>query len=354
MSRLFKNISKKTGLSPGTLTFVGHQKTEKLRISVIDYDGTTFSEKTVDTIEECLPFQETPTVTWINIDGLHDTAVIDTVGRLFDIHPLVLEDILNTNQRPKIEIFDDFVYIVVKMLTVDEEKFTISSEQVSILLKKNIVISLQEKPGDILDPLRERIRKGLGRVRKMGTDYLTYAILDIIVDHYFAILETMGEEIERIEEELMNESQPETLNGIYRLKREMLFLRKSTWPLRELVNSFERSESPLIRKKTVPFLRDLYDHAIQIIDIVETSRDLLSGMLDLYLSNVSNKMNEVMKVLTVFAAIFIPLTFIVGIYGTNFDFIPELHWHYGYFEMWGVMIAVGVGLVIYFKKKKWL
>jgi magnesium transporter len=354
MSRLIKNISKTIGLPPGTLTFVGKKKLEKTKISIIDYDSSNFSEKEAKKIEECFLFKKTPTITWLNIDGLHDLEIIDKIGKHYEIHPLVLEDILNTGQRPKIEVFDDYIFITLKMLTFNEKEFKILSEQVSLILGKNFVISFQEKTGDIFDPLRKRISNGKGRIRKMNSDYLTYALLDIIIDYYFNILEKIGEKIENFEEELMLESKSDTLNEIYRLKREVLYLRKATWPLRESINKLERSESLLIHKKTTPYLRDLYDHTIQVIDTVETSRDLLSGMLELYLSSVSNKMNEIMKVLTIFAAIFIPLTFIAGIYGTNFDFIPELKWRYGYFAMWGVMIITGIGLLLFFKKNKWI
>jgi len=354
MSRLIKNLSKKIGLSPGTLAFIGKKKIEITRISVLDYDQENYNEKEIENIEDCFIFKDTPTVTWLNIDGLQDVEIIDKIGKHYKIHPLVLEDILNTGQRPKIEVFDDYIFIVIKMLTFNEKEFKITSEQVSMILGENFVISFQEQPGDIFDPLRERIRKGKGRIRKMHSDYLTYALLDIVIDYYFSILESIGDKIEKFEEELMSEPKTDTLNEIYRLKREVLFLRKSVWPLRESVNKLERSESSLVHRKTGPYLRDLYDHTIQVIDTVETSRDLLSGMLDLYLSSVSNKMNEVMKVLTIFAAIFIPLTFIAGIYGTNFEYIPELSWHYSYFAMWTVMIITGIGLLFLFKKKKWI
>jgi magnesium transporter len=354
MSRLIKNISKKIGLSPGTIAFIGKKKVEKTRISIIDYDSNSVSEKKANRIEECFPFKDTPSITWLNIDGLYETELIDKIGKYYDIHPLVLEDIANTGQRPKIEIFDNYIFIVIKMLTFDERKFKITSEQVSLILGKNFVISFQEKPGDIFDPLRERIKKSKGRIRKMNSDYLTYTVLDIIIDYYFNILEYIGEKIEVFEEELMIEPKPENLNEIYKLKREVLFLRKSIWPLRELVNKLEKSESLLIHKKTAPYLRDLYDHTIQVIDTVETSRDLLSGMLDLYLSSVSNKMNEVMKVLTIFAAVFIPLTFLAGIYGMNFEFMPELGWRYSYFVILGVMVLIAIGLLSYFKKKRWM
>lgn len=354
MSRLITNRSKKRGQSPGTLAFVGEKKINKTKITIIEYDINTFNKREVVNVEECFLPKENSTINWINIDGLHDEEIIDKIGKHYDIHPLVLEDILNTGQRPKIEIFDNYIFIVIKMLNFNEIESKIISEQVSFILTKNVVISFQEQPGDIFDPIRKRIKEGKGRIRKMNSDYLTYALLDIIIDYYFSILENIGDKIEKIEEDLMLEPKPDTLNQIYRLKREILFLRKSVWPLRETINTLEKTQSQLIHKKTSSFFRDLYDHTIQVIDTVETSRDLLSGMLDLYLSSVSNKMNEVMKVLTIFAAIFIPLTFIVGIYGTNFEFIPELKWHYGYFAMWAVMVITGTGLFLFFKRKKWI
>ena len=353
MARLIKKISK-IGLSPGALVFVGKKKVEKSAVSILDYSQTNFTERIAKKVEESFHFRDTPTVTWINIDGLHEIEVIEKIGKNYNIHPLVLEDILNTGQRPKIEFFDDYIFIVIKMLNFDENESDIISEQISIILGKTFVISFQERPGDILDPLREKIRKDKGRIRKMGSDYLTYSIIDIVIDYYFMILEKVGEKIEGFEEELMSEPKPDTLKEIYSLKREVLFLRKSVWPLRESVSKLEKSESSLISKKTVPYLRDLYDHTIQVIDTVETSRDLLSGMLDLYLSSVSNRMNDVMKVLTIIATIFIPLTFIAGIYGTNFEYIPELKWHAGYFMMLLVMFVIGIVMLFYFRRKRWL
>jgi magnesium transporter len=354
MARLIPKSSKKAGAPPGTLQYVGTKAAVKTRISIMDYYQNDFNEKEVKKIEECFPFKSTPTVTWLNIDGLHEVEIIEAIGNFYDVHPLVLEDILHTNQRPKVEVFDKYIFIVVRMLSFDENEDKIVSEQVSLVLGENVVISFQELPGDILDPLRERIRQGKGRIRDAGTDYLTYAILDVLIDNYFVILEKIGEKIENFEEELMFEPKQNVLQDIYTLKREALFLRKSVWPLREAVSIIEKSESPLISKKTRPFLRDLYDHTIQVIDTVETSRDLLAGMLDLYLSSVSNKMNEVMKVLTIIATIFIPLTFIAGIYGMNFQYMPELAWHWGYFIIWGVMIVVAFFMLIYFRRKKWL
>ena len=354
MLKLFRKTSKKAGLSPGTLVHDGDKKVEKAKITIIDYDATQFQEKEVETIEECFPFRDTPTVTWINIDGLHEVGIIEKIGKHFSIHPLILEDILHTGQRPKMEDFEDYIFLVVKMFYYDEKDDEIKMEQVSLLLGSNFVISFQEREGDIFDPIRERIRNHKGRIRMMKADYLGYALLDTIVDNYFIILEKVGEDIENMEEELVTRPTPETLQTIHNLKRELIVLRKSIWPLREVVNSLERGESPLINEATGVYLRDVYDHTIQVIDTIETFRDMVSGMLDIYLSSISNKMNEVMKVLTIIATIFIPLTFVAGIYGMNFEFMPELKWHWGYFAALLVMAAVAVFLVFYFRRKRWL
>lgn len=354
MARLISKSSKKVGAPPGTLQYVGNKEAVQTRISIMDYYQKDFNEKEVQNIEDCFPFKSTPTVTWLNIDGLHDVQIIESIGKFYDIHPLVLEDILNTNQRPKLEEYDNYLFFVVRMLAFNASEKKIVSEQVSLVLGENFVISFQELEGDVLEPLRERIRAGKGRIRDLGTDYLTYAILDVLIDNYFIILEKIGEKIEDFEEELMFEPKQNLLQDIYSLKRELLFLRRSVWPLREAVSAIEKTESKLIGRKTRPFLRDLYDHAIQVIDTVETSRDLVAGMLDLYLSSMSNKMNEVMKVLTIIATIFIPLTFIAGIYGMNFNYMPELAWHWGYFAVWGIMVVVAIIMIIYFRRKKWL
>ncbi len=354
MPRFIKKTSKKAGLPPGTLVHIGERKTKKVRISVTDYDETQFEQEAVKTVEECFPFKDKPTVTWINIDGLHDVKVIEKLGQYFDLHPLLLEDILNTEQRPKIEDFGDYIFLVVKMLNYDDKTEQIEAEQVSLILGPNWVISFQEREGDVFDPLRDRLRKGKGRIRKMGADYLAYALVDAIVDHYFIILEEFGEKIEDTETELATNPTRETLQAIRTMKKEMVFLRKSVWPLRELVSSLERGESPLIRESTGIYLRDVYDHTIEVIDTVESFRDMISGMLDIYLSSISNRMNEVMKVLTIFAAIFIPLTFVAGIYGMNFEFMPELRWHFGYFGVLIGMASVAGGMLVYFRRKRWL
>jgi len=355
MPRLSMRKSKqKVGLVPGTLVYTGEKKVEKVRIRIIDYDETQLEEKEAATVEECFPFKDKPTVTWINIDGLHDLELIEKIGRKFGLHPLVLEDIVNTGQRPKLEDFENHVFVVLKMLYYDQEKNELEAEQISLIFGENFVISFQERVGDIFDPLRERIRKNKGRVRKAGADYLAYALIDSIVDNYFVILEQIGEMIEDAEQDLAVNPTLETLQTIRSFKKEMIFLRKSIWPLREVVNTLERGESSLINESTLIYLRDVYDHTIQIIDTVESYRDMLSGMLDVYLSSISNRMNEVMKVLTIFAAIFIPLTFVAGIYGMNFGFMPELGWHWGYFGVLLVMAIVAAVMLVYFKRKRWL
>jgi magnesium transporter len=352
MPRLVKRRSVKGGLPPGTLVHIGERKTEKTRITIIDYDETQFEEKQAKRIEECFPFKDKPTVTWINIDGIHQVEIIEKLGSHFGLHPLLLEDILNTEQRPKMEDFGDYIFVVLKMLYHNEAE--IEAEQVSLIFGSNFVISLQEREGDVFDPIRERIRKGKGRIRKAGADYLAYALLDAIVDNCFLILETLGERIEDTEQQLAANPVPETLQLIRKLKKGMIFLRKAIWPLREVVSGLERCESVLIHESTGAYLRDVYDHTIQVIDTVESYRDMVSGMLDIYLSSISNKMNEVMKVLTIFAAIFIPLTFVAGIYGMNFRFMPELGWQWGYPMILIVMGSIAAGMLNYFRRKRWL
>jgi magnesium transporter len=355
MNRLIKKRSEKAGLPPGTLVHIGEKKTEKAKITIIDYDETQFEEKEAKTIEECFPFKDKPTTTWINIEGVHELAIIEKIGEHFGLHPLLLEDIANTEQRPKMEDYGEYIFIVLKMLFHDEKANEVKAEQVSLILGSNFVISFQEGiKGDVFDPVRERIRNGKGRTRKMKSDYLAYALVDAIVDSYFLILEKLGEKIEDVEEELVTNPASETLRGIHHLKREMIFLRKSVWPLREVLSCLERGESSLIHANTRIYLRDVYDHTIQIIDTIETFRDMLSGILDIYLSSISNRMNQIMKVLTIIATIFIPLTFIVGIYGMNFEYMPELKWRWGYFAVLGIMAIIGIWMLIYFRKKRWL
>ncbi|MFH0811311.1 MAG: magnesium/cobalt transporter CorA [Pseudomonadota bacterium] len=354
MPSLVKKRSKKAGLPPGTLVHIGEQKVEKTRITVISYDETQFQEQEAATIEEILPLRYTSNVTWINVDSIHQVEMVEGMGNHFGIHSLLLEDILNTEQRPKMEDFGEYIFIVLKMIYYDGTEDEIKVEQVSIIFGAYFVISFQERGGDVFDFIRERLRNNKARIRKLGADYLAYALVDAIVDHYFIIFEKMGERIEMIEEELVTTPKPETLREIHALKRELILLRKSIWPLRELVNGLARGESPLIHESTRIYLRDVYDHTIQVIDTIETFRDMVSGMLDIYLSSLSNRMNEVMKVLTIIATIFIPLTFIAGIYGMNFNYMPELEWHWGYQFVLVMMAVLGLLMLIYFRRKKWV
>ncbi len=359
MPRFFKRVSKKAGLSPGTLVHVGKQKIEKPVITVISYSENHFEKRVAGSVSEAVSAIKPGKTVWINIDGLHEVGVIEEIGKKLDIHLLVLEDVVNTAQRPKFEDFDKYMFFVMKMLNFDQESGTTKSEQISIILGKSSVITFQERPGDIFDALRNRIEKGKGRIRKSGADYLAYALMDAVVDGYFSVLESFGDKIEGKETGLVENPKSEELQEIHSLKREMLFLRKSVWPLREVISGLERSESRLISSKTRLYIRDLYDHTVQVIDTVETFRDMASGLLDLYLSSLSNKMNQVMKVLTIIATIFMPLSFFAGLYGMNFntDFplnMPELNWEYGYPALLLFLTVISLLMVFYFRKKNWL
>jgi magnesium transporter len=346
--------SKKAGLPPGTLVHIGEKRTEAVHISYMDYDEQSFQEQQGVSVEECLPFKDTPTITWINIDGIDEIPIIEKIGRAYDLHPLILEDIVTAGQRPKFDNHERYAYIVLKMLSYQLAGDTIESEQISIVFGANFVLSFQEKVGDVFDPIRDRIRFAKGRVRKMGADYLAYSLLDAIVDSYFGILEKIGERIENLEDELIERPTERILRQIHALKREMMSLRRSVWPLRELLSAILRDESPLICRQTHIYLRDVYDHTIQIIDTIESFRDIVAGMLDIYLSSISNRMNAVMKVLTIIATIFIPLTFVAGVYGMNFRYMPELEWRWGYPASLLLMLAIVAVMLVYFRRKKWL
>ncbi|OGD24781.1 MAG: magnesium and cobalt transport protein CorA [Candidatus Aminicenantes bacterium RBG_13_63_10] len=351
---MFKKRKKEIGLAPGTLVHVGQKLVEKTKITVMDYSAKRYIEKEVKSFEECFRYRDTSSITWINIDGVHEADIVRKVGDHFKIHPLIQEDIMNTTQRAKVEDFGHFVYLVVRMARPERKNGEEMFEQISLVLGKNFVISFQEDVGDTLDPVRDRIRKGKGRLRQQGADYLTYALLDSIVDSYFLTLERQGEEIEALEEDLLTKPDQQIVHRIHRLKREMIFMRKAVWPLREVISGLERMEVGLIKPSTTIYLKDVYDHTIQVIDTVETYRDMLSGMLDIYLSSVSNRMNEVMKVLTIISTIFIPLTFLAGIYGMNFKFMPETEWRWGYFFVLGIMLVAAGLMVRVFRRKKWL
>lgn len=355
MPHTIKRRSQKAWAAPGKLMHIGDKKVDTPLITAICYNETTCFEHAPATAQQCAALRKQGIITWINIEGLHDTSLIEQIGTLFDIHPLVLEDILNTDQRPKVDDMDTYLYIVVKMLDYHDLPGQLISEQVSILLGADYLISFQEGlQGDLLEPLRERIRSGKGKIRKMGPDYLAYALIDGTVDNYFVVTEKISEQIELLEEAILAEAGNQTIQTIHHLKRTMLTLKKDVWPMREIISGLARGNSVLIREATEIYLRDVYDHIIHAIDTVETTRDMLSGMLDIYLSSLSNRMNQSMKVLTIIATIFIPLSFIAGVYGMNFKSMPELNWPWGYPLALSVMAAAAGAMVLYFKKKKLL
>jgi magnesium transporter len=353
MRKITHRRGRKSGLLEGTLVHIGEKKTDKVQIHGFCYDEAGLIEKDIATPEDIWPLKE-DSVVWIDIDGLHKTEIIESFGKAFALHPLLLEDIVNTQQRPKMDEYDNCLYFVFRMLRYDEKAHVVKDEQISIVLGKNFILSFQEGPGDVFDPVRDRLRHNRGRVRKSGADYLAYALMDAVVDNYFVVLEKFGDEIERVDDELLRNSQPRTLHVLHHLKQELIFLRRVTWPLREVLGSLTREEYNLVSSTLAPYFRDVYDHTVQVIDIIESGRDVLSGMLDVYISNVSNKMNAIMKVLTIISTIFMPLTFIVGIYGMNFKHMPELEIKWAYPAVLLAMAALGVGMGFYFRHKKWL
>ncbi|MCB1709462.1 MAG: magnesium/cobalt transporter CorA [Halioglobus sp.] len=349
------HASHKSGLPPGSLVHVGPVLVDETCISVIDYSKESVSESRVESIEQLLPYRDSETVTWVIVEGLARVEFIEQIGAMFGIHQLVLEDILNTHQRPKFEEYDDYLYIVLKGMMSVGEKFTVSYEQISLLVLEKVVFAFKEKKDGLFEPVIQRIRTSKGRFRSMGADFLTYSILDAIIDQNFILIDSLDESITALEDQLLaGEPSSATLNGIQRLKREIVGVRRYVSPIRELINEMLRSESKLIDERTHIYLRDVSDHAMRIIESIELHRDVISGLLDIYISSVSNKMNEVMKVLTVFASIFIPMTFLTGIYGMNFDYMPELKMHWAYPALWLVFLTIPTVLLVYFKRKKWL
>lgn len=344
---------KKIGQAPGTLIYTG-EKSNKLAIEVFDYNIDRIEEKELLQIEDAFQYKSTESITWININGLNHISEIEKIGKHYSLHPLILEDIVNTTQRPKIDEYDDYMFVVIKMLYYDSDK-QIITEQVSFILGDNYVLTFQEAEGDVFDAVRERLRQGKGRIRGLGSDYLLYTLIDSVTDHYYSIIEKMGDKIEDLEDNLFNgQTQNEISQQIQDLKRELLKVRRAIFPIREIINRIEKTEHKLILDKTLHYYRDIYDHIIQVTENIDIYREMVWSLMDMYMTAISNKMNEVMKVLTIIATIFIPLTFIAGIYGMNFDNIPELHYKYSYFILWIVMILLFIGMLVYFKRKKWL
>jgi magnesium transporter len=353
MARFLKSREESYGKSPGSLIFIGDQKVDSVNIRLIDYDSVSLTEKELKDIQADSHLKNTPTVTWININGLNDIEMIQEIGQVFELHPLVMEDLLNTGQRPKLEEFDDYIFIVLKMVRFDKETETISNEQLSMILGKHFLLTFQEQPREIFGPVRDRIKKQTSRIRKTGTDYLAYALMDTVVDNYIYSIETLGEKIEDLEEEILNNPDTDVIEKINSFKREINYMRKSIRPAKEAIFRISRLDNDIIQEDTLPFLKDLEDLTSQSTEAIDTYRDLLTDQLNIYNSVMANKMNDIMKVLTIFAAIFIPLTFIAGIYGTNFEYLPELKYKYSYFIFWAVMVTVAGALIVYFKRKNW-
>jgi magnesium transporter len=347
----------KPGTSPGTLRAPEVRSAGPVRVTVLDYGPDGVTEKKIERVEELARFRDSPTVTWINVEGLHDVELVEKLGQMFGFHRLALEDVLNCGQRPKIEDYGSYHFLIMRSLFMRNGE--LETEQISFFLSGRFVVTFQEVPGDSFEAVRERIRQGRGQIRKMGPDYLAYALIDALVDEFFPILEAYGDRIEELESEIIEDPTQETVRTIHGLKRELLLLRRAAWPEREVINALQRQESDVIHPDTQVFLRDCYDHTIQVIDMIETYRDLASSMLEVYLSSSSNRLNEVMKVLTIISTIFIPLNFIAGVYGMNFHpeasplNMPELDWYFGYPAVLAVMAATAGGLVVYFKRRGW-
>ncbi|MEJ2070484.1 MAG: magnesium/cobalt transporter CorA [Syntrophobacterales bacterium] len=351
MNKSAKKRSKTIGHPPGALVYMGNKIDKEIEIHIVTYNNKEYAETVTKSFEAC-DLSRKDCVTWINITGLHRIKDLEYLGHCFQLHPLILEDILHTDQRPKLEEFDTYLFLIIKMLQLNG--LEVESEQVSLILGENFVISLHEHDEDIFEPIRQRLKAGTGHLRGAGADYLAYALLDLIVDQYFLILESLGEGIEEIEGELLDRPTPATLSQIHRLKRDTIMMRRAVWPLREVVSRLERSDFPFIQDHTLLYLKDAYDHVTMVIDSIETYRDILAGMLDIYLSSVSNRLNEVMMLLTIMASIFIPLTFIAGVYGMNFKYMPELEWHWGYFTVLFVMALLACAMLMYFRRKGWI
>ncbi|MEM0516795.1 MULTISPECIES: magnesium/cobalt transporter CorA [Aequorivita] len=340
-------------LSPGTVAYTGKKTTTVTELDIIDYSKEHFHRFETNNIEEAFNYEDSTNITWINVNGLSNTQDIIALGNHFELHPLIQEDIVSTYQRPKIDEYEEYLFIVFKMLHYDNEQLTI--EHISMVVGKDYVVTLQEAEGDVFNDLRDRLENGKGRIRNAGADYLMFAILDAVVDNYFSVIEFLSNKVELLEDKLFDDKEdPNITEEIQELKKEILKIRRAVLPLREVINRLEKIETSLIEERTNKYIRDLYDHIIQVNESVEIYRDMIWGLMDMYMTTISNKMNEVMKVLTIMASIFIPLTFMAGIYGMNFDHMPELHFRYGYYYLWGAMILVFFGLLWYFKRKKWL
>ncbi len=346
-------LGKKAGMAPGTIAYVGEQRDFTPWVDLIEYGPATFNENVKIQPDNCPGEENSDLIRWINVTGIHEIEVIKSIGKKYDLHALVLEDIVHSEQRAKLEDYQEYLYLVVKMIGIDQKSRDVHTEQLSIIIKGNTVLTFIEDEGDLFGNLRERIRKGNQKIRNSGADYLLYSILDTIVDNYFIVLEKIGDKLEGLEIRLLTHARAADVQELHGMKRELIYFRKFIWPMREVVSLLSKTEALQIKGNTAIYLRDVYDHCVQAIDTLETFRDLSSGLMDVYLSTLSNKMNMVMKTLTIIATIFIPLTFIVGVYGMNFDFMPELHSRYGYHATWAVMLIIAGSMLIWFRRKGW-
>lgn len=354
MARFLIDRSKKLGVAPGTPVFIGKQKVEKTTIHLMDYTNKAIVEEHFDSPEPLVGLNKTETFSWINVCGLHDEPLIAAIGEQFELHNLLIEDVLNTGQRPTFVDYDDYFFVTVKMLKYDKERDFVEAEQLTFVVGQNYLLTFQEEEGDVFDPIRERLRKEGAKIRARGVDYLCYVLLDTVVDVYINIIERFGDKIEVLEGKILGRATTDVLQKITDYKREMSFLRKVVRPAREACIHFSKSDSALISKRTQPFLKDLDGLISLAADSIETYSEILSDQLNIYQSSVSNKLNDVMKVLTIFSVIFIPLTFIAGIYGTNFKYLPELEYRYAYPIFWASLVLVALGMLFYFRKKKWI
>jgi len=354
MPRSVAPQSKKTGLPPGALVHGGEKRRKAVQVSILEYHPQGLRETKLPPPGSGYALPEAPTITWVQVRGIHEPDVLAQVGNCFGLHPLILEDVLNSEQRPKIEAYPEELFIVLKMLSFDSSNGEVQAEQVSLILRPRTVLSFQETSGDLLSPIQERLRAESSRLRHAGADLLVHAVLDLIVDHYFEVLEKIGDRIDAVEEKLVQHPSTEALQEIQRLKRNMILIRKWIWPLREVLSVLQMEGSPLVQPETKIYLRDVYDHTVQAIETAEIFREMLSGMIDIYLSSINNRLNAVMKVLTIIATIFMPLTFIAGVYGMNFKHMPELDWKWGYPLVLTAMAGIAIGMLIAFKRKKWL
>ncbi len=353
MSRLLKKSKNEIGIAPDELLFRGEKKINEILLRLIDFDSNSFTEETIKSISDSLKYEAKDTVTWLNVDGLHNPEIMETIASELNFDRLVLADVMNTQGRSTIKEYDNCIYVSVKMLQQDSASALINVENLSLILTDSFLISFQERKGDVFEPVRERIRKQKKRIRNGGTDYLLFALLDVVIDNYIYIISILGEKIDMLEENLLLDPRQEVINEINSYKRELNFLRKNIKPTREMIISLSKLDSDFINDSTVLHFKELQDNINQASDSSDSYREILSDQLNIYHTTISGKLNDIMKFLTVFSVIFIPLTFIAGIYGTNFDFVPELHYKYSYYIMWAVMITVAVGMLLYFKKKKW-